>query len=123
MKNKPAYTLVHGIIPGPNAPNVTNISNILKPLVNELLQLKGGIEIETYKHPLGQKLYIQFLPLLGDFVAVHKAARFASHPAKQFCPWCQLILDDISKATLGTWCTDSGVLEAAQEWNSAKSAM
>ncbi|MBW0580340.1 hypothetical protein O181_120055 [Austropuccinia psidii MF-1] len=47
MQNKPAYTLVHGIIPGPNTPNVTNISNILKPLVNELLWLKDGIEIET----------------------------------------------------------------------------
>ncbi|MBW0483665.1 hypothetical protein O181_023380 [Austropuccinia psidii MF-1] len=53
MQKKPAYTLVHGIIPRPNAPNVTNMSNILKPFVNELLWLKDGIEIKRYKHPLG----------------------------------------------------------------------
>ncbi|MBW0502407.1 hypothetical protein O181_042122 [Austropuccinia psidii MF-1] len=53
LKNKPAFSLLYSIIPGPNSPNIIMISNSLKPLVDEILVLKDGFNSNIYQHPKG----------------------------------------------------------------------
>ncbi|MBW0526525.1 hypothetical protein O181_066240 [Austropuccinia psidii MF-1] len=87
LQNKPAFSLLYRIIPGPNSPDVVTISNALKPLVDELLVLKDGFNSNTYQHPKGRTVFVQLLPICGDLVAAHKVIGFGSHSAKQFCGW------------------------------------
>ncbi|MBW0582175.1 hypothetical protein O181_121890 [Austropuccinia psidii MF-1] len=84
------YTFLSGIIPRPKQPNTVTINNILKPLVNELLELSRGITICTPKYPRGCKVVVKLASLIGDVVATHKAGGFMSHSAKRFCNWCEI---------------------------------
>ncbi|KNZ47407.1 hypothetical protein VP01_6415g1 [Puccinia sorghi] len=68
---------------------MTTISHILAPLVDELLLLNTGIFIKTPQLPNGRKLSIHLGALIGDIVATHKIAGFASHSARFFCSWCK----------------------------------
>ncbi|MBW0480161.1 hypothetical protein O181_019876 [Austropuccinia psidii MF-1] len=63
-RNKPAFTLIYSIIPGPNSPDGVTISNVLKPLVDELLLLWEGNKVLTSFHPEAWFVFTQLLPLL-----------------------------------------------------------
>jgi hypothetical protein len=75
------------MIPAPKEPDMTTISHILAPLVDELLLLNTGIFVQTPKFPNGRKLSVHLGALIGDIVATHKIAGFASHSATLFCLW------------------------------------
>ncbi|MBW0560506.1 hypothetical protein O181_100221 [Austropuccinia psidii MF-1] len=120
LRNKPAFTLLYTIIPGPNLPNVITISNILKPFVDELLILKDGIMVSTHKNPQGQIVYAQLLPLIGDLVAIHKVVGFGSHSANQFCSWCKSELTDLQSLKMGEQRVGVEVLKVAQALKDAK---
>ncbi|MBW0496430.1 hypothetical protein O181_036145 [Austropuccinia psidii MF-1] len=88
-RNKPAFTLLYSIIPGPNSPDVVTISNVLKPLVDKLLLLRDGNKVLKSFHPEGQFVFAQLLPLVGDHVAIHKTVGFGNHSEQQLCAWCK----------------------------------
>ncbi|MBW0478863.1 hypothetical protein O181_018578 [Austropuccinia psidii MF-1] len=69
-RNKPDFTLLYSIIPGPSSPDVITILNILKPLVDELLVIKNSCTVKTQLYPEGRDVYAQLLPLVGDHVAI-----------------------------------------------------
>ncbi|KNZ51305.1 hypothetical protein VP01_4001g3 [Puccinia sorghi] len=75
---------------------MTTISHILAPLVDELLLLNTGIFIKTPQFPNGRKLSIHLGALIGDIVATHKIAGFASHSVIFFCSWCKCEKEDMS---------------------------
>lgn len=81
-------TCLAGITPGPGAPDMTTISHILKPLVNDLLLLEEGVMMATHQFPQGRLVRVKLLPLLGDMVGMHKVAGYASHSATLYCSWC-----------------------------------
>ncbi|MBW0473782.1 hypothetical protein O181_013497 [Austropuccinia psidii MF-1] len=120
LRHKPAYSLVFGIIPGPNSPNTVTISNILKHLVAQLLELKDGVHIPTFLYPDGKYIYLQLLPLIGDLVAVHKASGVASHSANHFCPWCTAQLPDLQLMRQGEMRNGLDILKAAKDWKYLK---
>ncbi|MBW0487646.1 hypothetical protein O181_027361, partial [Austropuccinia psidii MF-1] len=120
LRHKPAYSFVFGVIPGPNSPNTITISNILKPLVDQLLVLKDGVKIPTFLQPQGINIYVQLLPLIGDLVAIHKTSGVASHSGTHFCPWCDSQLPNLQLMKLGTTRNGLTILKAAQDWKDAR---
>ncbi|MBW0516131.1 hypothetical protein O181_055846 [Austropuccinia psidii MF-1] len=97
LQYKPKYTYLAGVIPAPNQPNTTMISNVLKPLVDDLLNLYRTVNIKTFQFPNGQKINVRLGALLGDRIATHKTAGFLSHSANAFCSWCTTTKANIDK--------------------------
>ncbi|MBW0526491.1 hypothetical protein O181_066206 [Austropuccinia psidii MF-1] len=120
LRNKAAYSFVFGIIPGPNTPKTLTISNILRPLINQLLVLKDGVKIPTFLNPEGKYIYLQLLPFIGDLVAIHKTSGFASHSANYFCPWCTSQLPNLQLMKLGETRNGLEILRAAEDWKNSK---
>jgi hypothetical protein len=81
IRYKPQYTYLAGMIPAPNQPNMVTINNVLRPLVNNLLTLLQSLHIPTHQFPNGRPFTAELGVLLGDVVATHKVAGFASHLA------------------------------------------
>ncbi|MBW0532733.1 hypothetical protein O181_072448 [Austropuccinia psidii MF-1] len=65
-------TFMYSLIPAPNQPNPITINNILRPFVDELIELQSGINIPTPKFPKGQNIIVKLGCLIGDLVATHK---------------------------------------------------
>ncbi|MBW0571300.1 hypothetical protein O181_111015, partial [Austropuccinia psidii MF-1] len=91
------------------------------PLVDELLVLKDGVTIKTYRNPEGGQRYVHLLPLIGDLVAIHKVVGFCSHSANQFCSWCKCEANNLPLLKTGTHRIGMEVIEAAQAWKGEKS--
>ncbi len=89
LRNQAQYTFLSGIIPAPNQPNMVTITHILKPLVDELLNLSNGVLIPTHQFPGGRKVIVRLACLKGNMVANHKVAGFTSHSGDLFCSWCE----------------------------------
>ncbi|MBW0567126.1 hypothetical protein O181_106841 [Austropuccinia psidii MF-1] len=82
-------TFLSGLVPEPTQPNMVTINNILNVFVDEIALLDGGIMIETPRYHKGRKVVVRLGCLIGDLVANHKVAGFASHSATRFCSWCE----------------------------------
>ncbi|MBW0504896.1 hypothetical protein O181_044611 [Austropuccinia psidii MF-1] len=94
-------TFISGIIPAPNQPDMITINDILSVFVDEINPLSTGINISTPKYPNSQKVIIKLGCWIGDLVATHKVAGYASHSAKFFCTWCDCVKDNIEKLEVG----------------------
>ncbi|MBW0545654.1 hypothetical protein O181_085369 [Austropuccinia psidii MF-1] len=94
-------TFISSMIPAPNQPNMITINNVLSYFVDELLKLQLGISILTPKNPNGQNGIVKLGCLIGDLVATHKLAGYASHSANYYCSWCEGHKSDISKLEIG----------------------
>lgn len=88
IRNKLAYTFVAGITPGPDSPSMTTITHLLKPLIDELVDLAEPFRLPTPSHPSGRLCQVKLLPLVGDLGGTHKVAGYASHSAKYYCSLC-----------------------------------
>ncbi|MBW0481706.1 hypothetical protein O181_021421 [Austropuccinia psidii MF-1] len=77
VRYKSQYTFVAGMIPAPNQPNMITMSNVLKPLVKDLLELTHPKNFQTHQFPLGRAVVVHLGALIGDVVATHKAAVFS----------------------------------------------
>ncbi|MBW0581399.1 hypothetical protein O181_121114 [Austropuccinia psidii MF-1] len=73
------YTYIAGVIPGLDQPDTTTISKLIDPLVTQLTQMNAGIRVATPKYPQGCDVIVRLACLIGDVVATHKVAGFASH--------------------------------------------
>ncbi|MBW0571572.1 hypothetical protein O181_111287 [Austropuccinia psidii MF-1] len=69
-------TCLAGVIPAPNQPDMMTMNNVLKPLVEELIELNNGKNINTPGHPHGRKVIVKLVCLIGDIVATHKLSRW-----------------------------------------------
>ncbi|MBW0517938.1 hypothetical protein O181_057653 [Austropuccinia psidii MF-1] len=116
LRNQPKFTCLAGVIPAPKQPDMVTISNILLPLVNELLELNRGIKIPTPKYGGGRKIVVKLVNLIGDIVANHKVAGFKSHAARKFCSWCEIEDHDRDQLILGKLRHRRGVLDASRKW-------
>ncbi|MBW0561985.1 hypothetical protein O181_101700 [Austropuccinia psidii MF-1] len=120
LRFKPYYTCLSGIIPSPKQPDIFNTNNVLKPLVDELLNLHKGIKITTPKYTHGHKIFVRLVGLIGDVVATHKVAGFMLHSAKQFCSWCEINDHEQEKLQLGMLCNKRKVLASSWQWKETK---
>ncbi|MBW0514434.1 hypothetical protein O181_054149 [Austropuccinia psidii MF-1] len=94
-------TFLSGLVPEPTQPNMVTINNILKIFIDEIALLDEGIMIQTPQYPKGCKVVVRLGCLIGDLVANHKVAGFASHSATRFCSWCDCSKADIQQLKLG----------------------
>ncbi|KNZ49986.1 hypothetical protein VP01_4659g1, partial [Puccinia sorghi] len=78
----------------PPSPDMVTISNILRPLVENLLELNNGIRIRTHQFPKGQKVSVRLAVLIGDVVATRKIGGFSLHSGKYFFSWLSLTTQD-----------------------------
>ncbi|KAI7948670.1 hypothetical protein MJO29_010335 [Puccinia striiformis f. sp. tritici] len=116
MQNRVPLTFLAGLTPGPLAPDITTISHLMRPLVDELVELSAPFNLNTYKHPNGRTVQVKLLPLIGDLGATHKVAGYASHSANYFCSWCKVHRDDREKLRLGQPRTATEVRNTSQSW-------
>ncbi|MBW0461102.1 hypothetical protein O181_000817 [Austropuccinia psidii MF-1] len=100
---------------------MVTINNVLKPLIDELIELNCGVNIITPNHPRGQYVVVKLVGLVGNIIATHKAGGFLSHSAKYFCSCCELKDIEGTHLNLGKLCKWSAVLSASRRWQEAKS--
>ncbi|MBW0476126.1 hypothetical protein O181_015841 [Austropuccinia psidii MF-1] len=117
---QPKYTCLAGVIPSPNQPDMITINNILKPLVDELMELNREIVIKTPNYPHGRRVIIRLVGLIGDIIATHKVGGFMSHSAKHFCSWCEVEENERVELMLGKARKKREVLGASHRWKDAR---
>jgi len=81
-----------GIIPGPKEPSLTQINHLLRPLVNELLELwnPGVWYVRTPRCVSGKLVKAALVPLICDLKAARQVMGHGSHSARKFCSICSL---------------------------------
>ncbi|MBW0551980.1 hypothetical protein O181_091695 [Austropuccinia psidii MF-1] len=117
---KAQNTFLSGLVPEPSQPNMMTIKNMLKIFIDEMVQLYSGIIIQTSCYPHGQMVVVRLGCLIGDLVANHKAAGFASHFATQFFSWCNCPKADIVEMKLGKIRKKSHVKDYSQAFQEVK---
>ncbi|POW20399.1 hypothetical protein PSHT_03565 [Puccinia striiformis] len=118
-RNKRENIFIAGMIPAPKEPDMTTISHVLAPLVDELLLLNTGTFVKTPQFPDGRRLSVHLGALIGDIVATHKIAGFASHSAKFFCSWCKCQKPNIENMQFGPRRKRRETRLQASQWKSA----
>lgn len=116
IRHQAQNTFLSGVVPAPGQPDMTTISHVLSPLVDELVELGRGFSIPTARYPKGCKVTVRLGCLIGDIVATHKIAGFTSHAGTFFCTWCTCSKDDCRDMVIGRLRTRRGVLDAAHHW-------
>ncbi|MBW0511417.1 hypothetical protein O181_051132 [Austropuccinia psidii MF-1] len=117
---QPKFTCLAGFMPSPNQPDMITINNFMKPLVDELNQLKNGITVCTPNYPHGQKVIVKLVVLIGDIGATHKVGGLMSHSAKTFCSWREIQDNERVDLKIGKLRTQNTVLAASHQWNEAR---
>lgn len=110
-----------GVTPGPHSPDPQTINHLLKPVVDELIQLEPGITLRTHQYPNGRRVRIRLLCLQGDILATKKVAGFASHSANLPCSWCNVQHKDLAKMERGDSRLKDQIRTAAEESKNARS--
>lgn len=110
---------IAGITPGTHELSVSNINNVLAPIVDQLLLLDQGVRVCTHQYPNGRTVQIKLLGLVGDVVGTHKVAGYASHSATCFCSYCVCKVQDRPSLQLEREQTDIEVRAQAQTYAQA----
>lgn len=124
LRYRPENIYLAGIIPGPHEPSLHQLNYLLRPLVDELLDLwHRGIQIKTtFLNSCGCFVRAVVIPLVCDLPAARKTAGFASHSASHFCSFCLLRKHDICNVDRASWPgsrTWKEHLELARAWRDA----
>ncbi|MBW0462895.1 hypothetical protein O181_002610 [Austropuccinia psidii MF-1] len=106
-------------MPGPNAPDMKTVGHFLSPLVDNLLDLVGPLEMKTFKHAEGCKIEVRLLTLIGDTGATHKVGGVASHSERYYCSWCLGNETGLSSLPLGPARIGERTREQEFQWQEA----
>lgn len=119
-RNRLKNCCIAGITPGTHESSVTTTNHLLSPIIDQLLTLSDSVNIRTKKHPEGRLVRVKLLGLIGDVVATHKVAGYASHSATRFCSWCTCEVSERHQMRCGRAREDLMVREQAKAWEAAK---
>ncbi|KNZ58531.1 hypothetical protein VP01_1913g3 [Puccinia sorghi] len=108
--------LFAGITPAPNQPNMTTITNILQPIVDDIVHTNNRLTIVTPQYSHGRRFIVRLAALLGDVVATHKVAGFMSNLAKFFCSWYMVWKANMDEMTIGRLHTKQKTLALSHQW-------
>ena len=99
-----------GKIPGPNEPNVDQIDQILRPLVDSLLRFcNTGVHFAwTAGHPRRCRVRAVVAALICDIPAMRKVAGFAGRGSNLFCSFCRLLRTQVANLDKTTWPSRTG---------------
>ena len=87
IRNKHQYTLLVGVIPGPDEPK-RNINSYLEPMVKELLLLWDGEHFQVHSFSDQQLVRGALICIACDLPAARKVAGFLGHSAAYGCSKC-----------------------------------
>lgn len=87
-----------GIVPGPHEPSKEQINYVLRPLVDDLLELwtTGAFLSTTPQSPSGRRVRAALVPLVADTLAAQQAAGFAGFRSRHVCNMCHLHKNDLN---------------------------
>lgn len=85
MKQK--WTMLIDLMPGPSEPQ-QNLYSFLRPLVDNLLLLWNGIEVDTKSGERVIGVQATLLCVSGDILAICKVSQFLGHKALLGCSRC-----------------------------------
>ncbi|KAG1450441.1 hypothetical protein G6F56_008350 [Rhizopus delemar] len=89
QRNLRKNVLLVGLIPGPSETKIAEISYFLDPMVNELLELQHGVEMQTYSQGVVRVKAV--LSLVGcDLPAAKKVSGFTAINSKNACHKCHM---------------------------------
>ncbi|KAG1440698.1 hypothetical protein G6F56_011812 [Rhizopus delemar] len=110
-RNLRKNVLLVGLIPGPSETKIAEISYFLEPMVDELLELQHGVEMNTYSN--GMVKVKVALSLVGcDLPAAKKVSGFTAINSTNPCHKCHMSFEpcpghrykrDFSNFDLPTW--------------------
>ncbi|KNZ54256.1 hypothetical protein VP01_2998g1 [Puccinia sorghi] len=113
------HLFLSGIIPGPKEPEMITMSNILQPLIDGLLVLNKGVRMSTFKFLNGRIVSARLGALIGDVVATHEVAGFASHATKTFCSYCFCKKQEINEICPGKLRHGRATISQSLQWREA----
>ena len=123
LRFRPENVYLAGIIPGPKEPSLQQLNNLMRPLVDELVDLwtRGLFLDRTALRFVGRFIRAVIIPLVCDLPALRKVAGFAGHSSKHFCSFCRLKKLQIHELDQSKWPTRTAARhrEIAKEWRDA----
>jgi len=105
LRYQTEYIFMLANIPGPKEPVKEQLSHLLDPIVDQLLELyvKGIWLTKTCEYPNGRHCYALLLFLITDRLGAQKVSGLAAHNSKWFCYCCQLPRKEIHNINHETW--------------------
>ncbi|EJD34272.1 hypothetical protein AURDEDRAFT_131254 [Auricularia subglabra TFB-10046 SS5] len=118
---RPENLFFAGIMPPPSQPDVITISNLINPLVDQLVNLYNGTVMRTALHPDGITVRVAVLPIIGDLPAIRKLCGYVAPTAELMCSYCNTVLAAIEDLNWDSWGfrTAEDVRAAALRWQAA----
>jgi len=127
---KPSNILTLALIPGPKEPALHHLNHYLAPLVDQLIKLWNGVNLETFEHSSGKTIRGAIICCSCDIPAARKlcgyiSARIACHRCLKYANF-----DDRNQPNFGgmadmdSWFVERDVEEIkinALEWKNCKS--
>ncbi|VDB89959.1 unnamed protein product [Peniophora sp. CBMAI 1063] len=122
IRFKDENMILIGIVPGPKEPSLEQINFVLRPLVDDLLELwtTGVFLSQTPEVPRGRRVRAALVPLVADMPAAQQAGGFAGFRSKHFCTICHLHKRDINNLDKSTWAPrdNASHRQTAEQWRS-----
>ena len=105
LRHKREYTFQFANIPGPKEPSMEQVNHVLRPIVNQLLELwRTGIWLRrTQSYRYGRICRGILINISGDIPGIQKIGGFASHSSSSFCFLCQSPRSDLHNLNLESW--------------------
>jgi Transposase family tnp2 len=105
LRRKREYTLHLANIPGPKEPSMEQINHVLRPVVDQLLELwSPGVWLSrTRSYRYGRICRGIVINLSGDILGIQKIGGLASHNSPSFCFLCQSPRSHLHDLNLESW--------------------
>jgi hypothetical protein len=109
LRHLPENTFFVGLTPPPHSPTVTTITALQDPIMEQLVDMQAGRTMKSFRHPDGLLRRVAVLPFIADLGGIQKACGFAQHNHAHFCPFCDLLRDEIERLDIQNWPRRSGI--------------
>ncbi|EJD44021.1 hypothetical protein AURDEDRAFT_125337 [Auricularia subglabra TFB-10046 SS5] len=121
LRYRPENLFFAGIMPPPFQPDVVTISNLIDPLVEQLIGLFSGKAMKTAHHPDGVTVRVAILPIVGDLPAIRKLCGYVAPTADFLCSYCPTLHAEIDDdlGGVGYLRQPNDVRNAAARWKQA----
>ncbi len=125
IRFRPENIFLAGIIPGPSEPSNHQLNHLLRPLVDQLLELwNPGIFLATTAAGTGgRRVRAAVIPLVCDLPAMRKTAGYHSYKSINFCSFCRLSSRRVNDVDRSTWPPGYSWIEHlfhARQWRDAE---
>ncbi|EJD40812.1 hypothetical protein AURDEDRAFT_170229 [Auricularia subglabra TFB-10046 SS5] len=98
------------------------MSNLIDPLVDQLVGLYAGKTLYPALHPDGVLVRVAILPIIGDLPAIRKLCGYVAPTAELFCTSCKSKAQEMEDLLFGTWEQQiaADIRYSAERWRQCK---